>query len=101
MTICNEKQAKAIWDKFRDGEYDYHGGPFDRGMADSYYRRPRFPHKWPDGTYHGEQVVGGDLTDEEVEAYEAGYEWNEWQGDFKDWGVEDEWAYREADDDEY
>lgn len=83
--IKNHKQASEIYEKYHNSTFDYHGGPFDRGMADSYYRRPRLPHKWPDGTYNGERVVGGDLSDEEVEAYEMGYEYNEWQGDHKDW----------------
>lgn len=87
MEIGNHKQASAIYEKYRDGEFDYHGGPFDRGSADSYYRRPRLPHKWTEGTYCGKMIT--DLTPEELEAYEAGYAWNEWQGDHKDWGEED------------
>ena len=85
MMINNHKQAHEIYEKYMDSEFSYHGGPFDRGMADSYYRRPRFPHKWPNGTYNGGQVVGGDLSDEELEAYEAGYDYNEWNGDHKEW----------------
>ena len=61
-----------------------HGNPFDRGSADSYYHRPRNPHKYPNGTYNGEPVT--DLTPEEVAAYHAGYDWNEQFGDKKDWG---------------
>lgn len=61
-----------------------HGGAFDRGSADSYYHRARNPHKWPAGTYHGEQVT--ELDPAEVEAYHAGYDWNEEYGDKKDWG---------------
>ena len=71
-------------DKFK--EYDYHGGPYDRGGADSYYRRPRVPHKWPEGTMKGEKVEGKDMTPEEREAYYAGFDENEKNGDFKDWG---------------
>jgi hypothetical protein len=83
--IKNMKEAKAIRDKWFNGPLDVHGGAFDRGMADSYYRRPRNPHKWPNGTYNGTAVRGGDLSDEEMEAYEDGYDLNEWQGDHKDW----------------
>jgi hypothetical protein len=61
-----------------------HGGCFDRGSADSYYHRPRNPHKYPQGTYNGDRVT--DLTPEEVAAYHAGYDWNEQYGDKKDWG---------------
>ena len=65
-------------------EYTYHGGPYDRGAADSYYHRPRSPHKYPNGTYNGPEVT--DLTPEELEAYNAGYDDNEANGDKKDWG---------------
>ena len=65
-------------------QYDQsHGSPFDRGSADSWYSRPFSPHKWPEGTYKGEKVT--DLTPEEVEAYRAGYEWNEQFGGKKSW----------------
>lgn len=58
-----------------------HGSPYDRGSADSYYRRRRLPHKWPEGTYHGKYVI---LTDpKEIEEYFLGYDENQ---DFKDWG---------------
>ena len=66
-------------------EYEQtHGNAFDRGSADSYYGRPRQPHYYPEGTYKGERVV--DLTDAEMEAYHAGYDYNEQFGDKKDWG---------------
>jgi hypothetical protein len=65
-------------------QFEYHGGPYDRGSADAYYRRPRHPHKYPNGTYNGEEVT--DLTDEELEAYNAGYDDQVESGDFKDWG---------------
>ena len=63
---------------------------FDRGGADSYYHRPRKPHKIISST---EEVTGrqffetiNDLTPEEVEAYNAGYDENEELGHKKDWG---------------
>ena len=61
-----------------------HGNWFDRGSADSYYRRPARPHKYPMGTYNGEPVT--ELTADEVAAYMQGYMDNEASGDFKDWG---------------
>jgi hypothetical protein len=64
--------------------YTYHGGPWDRGAADSWYMRPRHPHKYPNGTGNGPEVT--DLTAEEVEAYHAGYDDNEESGGHKDWG---------------
>lgn len=57
-----------------------HNSPFDRGGADSYYNRPRDPHKWVES----KKIT--DLTDEEIEAYNAGYDENEKYGDKKDWG---------------
>jgi len=61
-----------------------HGGLFDRGSADSYYHRPRSPHWWPHGTGRGEMIT--DLTPSERAEYLAGYEYNEKNGDKKDWG---------------
>ena len=63
-----------------------HGGPFDRGSADSYYGRPRDPHYWPEGTYKGTRVEAKDMTPAQIEAYNAGYDYNEQFGDKKDWG---------------
>ena len=62
-----------------------HGGPFDRGAADSYYNRARDPHWWPEGTYHGRRREMAEMNAEEVQAYLAGYDYNERWGDKKDW----------------
>ena len=66
-----------------------HGSPFDRGSADSYYGRPRDPHYWPEGTYNGTKVEEKDMTPEQVEAYYAGYQYNEEFGGKKDWDDRD------------
>lgn len=63
-----------------------HGSPFDRGSADSYYWRPRHPHYWPEGTMRGQMVATNEMTTEEIEAYHAGYDWNESIGNKKDYG---------------
>lgn len=63
-----------------------HGSPFDRGSADSHYGRAREPHFYPNGTYNEPRIGGKDLTSEEVQAYLAGYQYNEQFGDKKDWG---------------
>lgn len=63
-----------------------HGGPFDRGSADSYYHRPRDPHFYVGGTGTSERVGKEQMTAEEIQAYLAGYQWNEQFGDKKDWG---------------
>jgi hypothetical protein len=57
-----------------------HGSPFDRGGADSYYRRRQLPHK----------MVGSDrvlLTpdSEEWKEYMEGYQLNESIGNHKEW----------------
>jgi hypothetical protein len=62
----------------------YHGSPFDRGSADSYYHRSREPHKGGVGGNSGPRIER--LNPAEVEAYHAGYDWNEAHGDKKDWG---------------
>jgi hypothetical protein len=60
-----------------------HGGPYDRGGADSYYRRGIRPHYYKDKTYQSERVT--DLTEDEVAEYMRGYMDNQKLGDFKDW----------------
>lgn len=60
-----------------------HGGAYDRGSADAYYRRPYNPHYYKDGTYSSEKVA--DLTEEELLAYQAGYNDTYDAGDFKNW----------------
>jgi hypothetical protein len=66
-------------------DYDTtHGSAFDRGSADSYYNRGRNPHKGGSGGTMGWNEIK-DLTPAEVEAYNAGYDWNEHFGDKKDW----------------
>jgi hypothetical protein len=66
--------------------YDFHGGPWDRGSADSYYGRPRDPHWYPNGTYNPPEIRADEMTSVEIEAYHAGYDENEESGDKKDWG---------------
>ena len=69
--------------KYDDG---VHGSAYDRGSADSYYRRPRSPHFWPEGSYNGKKVEAKDMTPEQIDAYNEGFDDNEDNGDFKDWG---------------
>lgn len=54
-----------------------HGGPFDRGMSDSYYKRDPRPHKMLPHTT--------ELTAEERAQYYLGYEYNESIGDHKEY----------------
>ena len=54
-----------------------HGSPYDRGQADSWYNRPRDPHKGGVGGDSGPRVEVSGLTEEEIKAYHEGYDWNE------------------------
>jgi len=60
-----------------------HGGPYDRGRADSYYGRDSSPHYFKGDTYNSEKVEA--LTAEELRQYNRGYAETT---DRKDWGGE-------------
>ena len=77
-TMISNDLYQASFDRSR------HGGLYDRGAADSYYGRSREPHWYPEGTYEGSRIE--QLTPQQVEEYEAGYDWNELHGDKKNWG---------------
>ena len=62
-----------------------HGGPWDRGSADSYYGRGQNPHYYIGDTGNSVRIEANDMTDEECDAYLAGYHWNEQHGDKKNW----------------
>lgn len=63
-----------------------HGGPYDRGSADSYYRRGCNPHYYKGGTYQTDCVEEKDMTPEEIAEYMQGYDDNEADCHFKEWG---------------
>lgn len=60
-----------------------HGGPYDRGSADSYYNRVRQPHYYKGNTYTSERV--DNLTEEEIAEYNLGYDENEAANDHKNY----------------
>ena len=62
-----------------------HGGAFDRGSADSYYGRPRIPHMYAGSTGSSPRIEQACMTNEEIQAYLAGYQYNEQFGDKKSW----------------
>lgn len=64
---------------------DRHGGPYDRGSADSWYGRPRRPHYFLGDTYSSQEVTIEDMTEAEIEAYHAGYDFGEESGEKKQW----------------
>lgn len=72
--------------EFNGKVYDQrHGGPFDRGAADSYYGRGPMPHYFTGATHMSQEILvepGTPAYDE----YMAGYQWNEQFGEKKDWG---------------
>lgn len=63
-----------------------HGGAFDRGAADAYYRRAFRPHMFVGGTYSSTEILEHQMRADEIEAYRAGYEDQVASGVFKDWG---------------
>jgi hypothetical protein len=72
--------------EFNGKEYDSrHGGAFDRGSADSYYNRPANPHYFAGATYSSNQILEVMMTQEQIDAYYAGYAYNEQFGDHKSW----------------
>jgi hypothetical protein len=62
-----------------------HGGAFDRGSADSYYRRAYRPHMFVKGTHTSEEITEENMTPADIASYRAGYDYNESLGDHKEW----------------
>lgn len=60
-----------------------HGSPFDRGSADSWYRRPKYPHYKCPKT--GKTILANEMTDEQLKQYESGYQDNEKKGGRKEY----------------
>lgn len=54
-----------------------HGGPYDRGGADSYYGRQRRPHYYVGATYSTPRVDAVEMTEEQVAEYNRGFDDNE------------------------
>ena len=72
--------------KFNGKTYNArHGGPFDRGSADSWYSRGVRPHYFVGATYQTQEVKCRQGS-KAWEEYMAGYEYNELHGGKKDWG---------------
>lgn len=63
----------------------FHGSPFDRGSADSWYSRPENPHWYPEGSYNGKRIESAEMSLAELRAYFAGYAHNEEFGGKKEW----------------
>lgn len=88
MTIQNQLPPTVVnkIDASDEVLYDQrHGGPYDRGGADSYYRRGYNPHYFLNATYSSTKVELADMTVEDIVAYTAGYNANEELGYHKEW----------------
>lgn len=67
-------------------QYDQrHGGPYDRGAADSYYHRDYWPHYFVGDTHRTRRIDMEQMTPAELAAYTAGYRDNEASGNKKEW----------------
>jgi hypothetical protein len=68
---------------FQGVEYDdRHGGPFDRGSADSYYGRRFRPHYFEGSTGKGPEIIP-ERGSKEWDEYTAGFDYNESIGNYK------------------
>lgn len=62
-----------------------HGGPYDRGSADSYYRRDRKPHYYQGNTGTSPLIEEKDMTPQQIAEYNQGFDDNEADRNYKDW----------------
>tara|TARA_A100001201_G_scaffold107768_1_gene92179 strand:+ start:395 stop:631 length:237 start_codon:yes stop_codon:yes gene_type:complete len=69
-------------------ERSRHGGPYDRGAADSYYGRPGKPHYYDGPSLMSKKICKEDMTEEEIKEYWNGYDDNEENDLKKDWGYD-------------
>jgi len=87
MEYCemNDLKFTTAGEYQNDADYERHGGPYDRGSADSYYGRSFGPHYFAGSSYNTERVELKDMTVEEIVAYTKGYRENEESGNYKEW----------------
>jgi len=76
MTYAEKREEIKLFDQ-------EHGSFFDRGSADSYYGRPRDPHRGGVGGISGPRIDATHPSD--IHAYNAGYDFNEEYGDKKNY----------------
>ena len=73
-----------LMDDYRNQErFTRHGGAYDRGAADKYYGRGFDPHYYKGASFDSERVSSDDMTEDELEAYRAGFDE---ETSTKDWG---------------
>jgi hypothetical protein len=76
--------SKVITDYSKRDPFTRHGGAYDRGSADSYYRRDIEPHYFTGATYSSVKINEVDMSAEEIAAYMQGYNDTEKSSDRKD-----------------
>ena len=76
MNYTEAREASKVYDQ-------RHGSFWDRGSADSYYGRPRGPHRGGVGGMSGPRIEA--VEAEDIIAYNAGYDYNEQFGGKKSW----------------
>ncbi len=62
-----------------------HGGAFDRGSADAYYRRAFQPHMYSGATGSSQLIPEHQMRADEIAAYRAGYDEQMEMGVHKEW----------------
>jgi hypothetical protein len=62
-----------------------HGGAYDRGSADAYYFRVYRPHMFEGATCMSKELLESEMSQEDLDAYRAGYDNQQKYGDFKNW----------------
>jgi hypothetical protein len=65
-----------------------HGGPYDRGAADCYYRRPFNPHHYTGATgatYDSIRIRQENMTPEQIAEYKQGWDDNTADENFKEY----------------
>ena len=82
-----QTEQEKIVDALRGPQFDrkLHGSLFDRGSADSYYGRGYNPHCYEGDTAMSPRIERDLMTKEDIQAYTAGYLFNEKSGDKKMW----------------
>jgi hypothetical protein len=82
---CNEAASSRLEEEFQK-IWTGSGSPYDRGRADSYYRRGSYPHFIQQFPSNGSlKVDESGMTKTQLERYYQGYEDNEYDRDFKEW----------------
>jgi hypothetical protein len=75
-----------IAEKIQSGYYDQRqGGPYDRGQADSHYGRDYWPHYFVRDTHRSPRIDLAQMTAHDIMAFTSGFNFNEANGDKKDW----------------